>query len=439
LGTQAKILGLLGQGSSSVAYAGTVGGVPVVVKKYREGKNKKFQQERLILNSLNMNMDGLCTILGSSGDNTLILSPVCRHFGKETSAKTSRPTLNQLEDLIDIISELHKNGVVHRDLKLSNIYFAEDGSVRLNDFGVAVQIVPNMQKIIYEGDILRAPDRLLAGLSQNPYFTYIPTSQDDLESLAKLLYSIVYPQDFQKLSSRDFTGIQQYWNDCMKNVGFQKLMNHVRSADPMSGLKKWIRNYYQASIKKDVVTNCTICSFPFLNKDDVCPVCFSSRKDEVQSSSHMATRSKKAENIEKSSDDLFGITRFLSTQQELSPNFAHPVELTQYKAIIQDPIDLATIKEKYQSGQYEHLDALEMDFVKMVDNSNTFNGKNHAVTREARLICNKWKRIRSDIERDLNNVKEFIKRWLGSFLPTVDILLILDYANIIGLVSQSAF
>ena len=40
--------------------------------------------------------------------------------------------------LVDVLSEVHRAGVVHRDVKLENILVAEDGTIRLSDFGIAL-------------------------------------------------------------------------------------------------------------------------------------------------------------------------------------------------------------------------------------------------------------------------------------------------------------
>jgi eukaryotic-like serine/threonine-protein kinase len=40
-------------------------------------------------------------------------------------------------ELADVLSHAHRNGIVHRDVKPSNVFVLEDGSVKLADFGIA--------------------------------------------------------------------------------------------------------------------------------------------------------------------------------------------------------------------------------------------------------------------------------------------------------------
>lgn len=59
-------------------------------------------------------------------------------LGKVTSTRTFTP--EELDaifiDLLDAVTEVHRHGIFHRDIKLENIMLAEDGTVKLTDFGL---------------------------------------------------------------------------------------------------------------------------------------------------------------------------------------------------------------------------------------------------------------------------------------------------------------
>lgn len=45
-----------------------------------------------------------------------------------------------LAPLLDTLAALHSRGIVHRDIKPENIFFCRDGSLRLGDFGLAMDM-----------------------------------------------------------------------------------------------------------------------------------------------------------------------------------------------------------------------------------------------------------------------------------------------------------
>ncbi|NXU34025.1 PAK1 kinase, partial [Drymodes brunneopygia] len=62
-----------------------------------------------------------------------------RHMSEEEIAAVSRECLQGLHFL-------HSNRVIHRDVKSCNILFRTDGSVKLADFGLSAQLIPEQNQ-----------------------------------------------------------------------------------------------------------------------------------------------------------------------------------------------------------------------------------------------------------------------------------------------------
>jgi hypothetical protein len=78
----------------------------------------------------------------------------------------------------------HERGVVHRDLKPENVLFAEDGGVRLVDFGLAVSLAEGSLRLTNTGEIVgspafMAPEQIRGGSGE---------ASVDLYALGGLLY-----------------------------------------------------------------------------------------------------------------------------------------------------------------------------------------------------------------------------------------------------------
>ena len=57
--------------------------------------------------------------------------------GKGLAAGTA---LHYAMQIADAVAHAHSHGIVHRDLKSSNMMIAPDGRVKLLDFGLAIRI-----------------------------------------------------------------------------------------------------------------------------------------------------------------------------------------------------------------------------------------------------------------------------------------------------------
>lgn len=60
--------------------------------------------------------------------------------------------------LVDIVQKVHKSGILHRDIKLSNIFIKEDGTLALLDFGSACTVDNEKETLKYTSNGYSAPE-----------------------------------------------------------------------------------------------------------------------------------------------------------------------------------------------------------------------------------------------------------------------------------------
>ena len=153
----------IGRGSYGAVYSGKLDGRPVAVKKihsilFQAPENdrllREFEKECGILKSLHHpNVVKLLGTFRDDGDGPLLVMEVYEENLKEylTRNKGKLSVFRQLEiakEVTEGLCFLHRNNIVHRDLKLENILVGKDGHVRIGDFGqskLLINIVEGMK------------------------------------------------------------------------------------------------------------------------------------------------------------------------------------------------------------------------------------------------------------------------------------------------------
>jgi len=97
---------------------------------------------------------------------------------------------------------LHKNNIIHRDMKAANLLMDDSGGVKLGDFGVSQQLLSTISK---SGTIVGTPHWMAPGLS--------PPNTSPFPPLSSLIYKqsvrILPDYPIVRLSSRHPTIAQQ--------------------------------------------------------------------------------------------------------------------------------------------------------------------------------------------------------------------------------------
>ena len=59
---------------------------------------------------------------------------------------TESETQKYLLQLVDAVEYMHRNRVIHRDLKLGNLFLNKDLDIRIGDFGLATLVAEGERK-----------------------------------------------------------------------------------------------------------------------------------------------------------------------------------------------------------------------------------------------------------------------------------------------------
>jgi serine/threonine protein kinase len=173
-----RIDGVLGAGGMGVVYLAqdcelrrTVAIKVVDRSRHHPNAMRLLLQEARVAASLNH--PSICSVheVGRFGDEPYIvmehvegtlLSDV---IPRDTGLPIERAIHYEMQ-IVDAIAHAHRHGIVHGDLKTSNIMVGSDGRVKVLDFGLAVQKVSEID--LSDGDTTRPPE-LDSGAGTVPY------------------------------------------------------------------------------------------------------------------------------------------------------------------------------------------------------------------------------------------------------------------------------
>ena len=114
------------------------------------------------------------------------LQKAAKDVGRPGTPDRTREVLRYGTLLADSLAYVHQRGLVHRDIKSSNVVILPDGRVKLVDFG-AVHLIDPMERLTGEGEFLgtfayAAPEQISGGQVDN---------RSDLYSFGVLLYRLL--------------------------------------------------------------------------------------------------------------------------------------------------------------------------------------------------------------------------------------------------------
>lgn len=113
---------------------------------------------------------------GDLGFNVKMLKKRGQHYSEPI-------ILNWFIQILMALEYIHKRKILHRDIKLSNIFLTKCGSVKIGDFGISKQLSTEVDKA---HTLVGTPYYLSPEVCKNDPYTY----KSDIWSLGCVLYEL---------------------------------------------------------------------------------------------------------------------------------------------------------------------------------------------------------------------------------------------------------
>ena len=189
----------LGEGATGLVYeARDLEGAPVAVKMLRPELaadatlQARFRREARLARAIRSAHVVPILEVGEANGTTYLVLPL--YPGGSLAARLRRGPMAADETaalaahLARGLDELHGRGIVHRDVKPSNVLFDADGTAALSDFGLARAV--DSTRLTHDGQLLGTPHYLAPELIEGTEAT--PAS--DIYALGCVLYECVVGQ-----------------------------------------------------------------------------------------------------------------------------------------------------------------------------------------------------------------------------------------------------
>ena len=167
---------------------------PAVLKFIRDDHRNAAMAPALAEFLAHSQCRSLIRVLGTGSVGRFFIAELEYASGGSLSARLKRvgklsfaQTVHVMRNVLCALRELHQNGIVHRDIKSSNIWIADDGEIRLGDFGIARM----------EGFPEKDPDVFGTPSAMSPEQTLDATKTDartDFFSLSSMVYELLTGQ-----------------------------------------------------------------------------------------------------------------------------------------------------------------------------------------------------------------------------------------------------